>query len=109
VTEPTLAEVVRRFEDATKRLSGEMAELTREMREERRTNEQTYLRKDVYEANRHATIRDIADVRGDVEELKKASESDRGWRRQASLTLAIAAGGWLVSIAVAVFALLTRG
>lgn len=108
VTEPTLNEVVRRFEEATKRLSGEMQELTRELREERRINEVTYLRKDVYEANRATTDRDIADLRTDVNDLTEARKVDQTWKRQQSLTLGVAVVGWLLTIALFLFTLVAR-
>lgn len=108
MTEPTLNEVVRRFEEATSRIAGELNELTRELREERRVNEQTYLRKDVYDARSVTQSRDVQELRGDIAEINKARESDKNWRRQVSLALAIAAGSALVSAALAVFAFVTR-
>ena len=108
LSEPTLNEVVRRFEEATQRLSGEMADLTRELREERRVTEATYLRKDVYEAHRAANERELSDLRDGVDELTEQRKVDQTWKRQQSLTLGVAVGGWLLTIALFLFTLVAR-
>jgi hypothetical protein len=108
VTEPTLAEATRRFEEATKRLSGEMAELTREMREERRTNAETYVRRDVYASDTRAYEAEHREMRNDIAAIEKAREVDQNWRRNVSLALAITVLGSLTSIGLAIFAYITR-
>ena len=48
--EPTLGEVIRRLDDVSRQL----VELTREIKDDRAANAATFVRQDVYVAQRHA-------------------------------------------------------
>lgn len=93
--EPTLGEVVRRLSDITTQLSA----ITNQLRTD-------FVRADVYEAHQSATKDDIKDVRDAVVRIEAKREEDQKWRRTASLTVALAFVGWLVTIALALLAFL---
>lgn len=81
---PESEEVVRRFEDAVTRLSNEMAELSRQLREDRDKAANTFVRKDVYQAQTEGTSRRVDDLeRGEESREREA----RDFRRQLILVV----------------------
>lgn len=79
---PGLAEVVRILE-----------ELRAEFRESRVEMRSTYVRKDVYEAERKADLQVVAELRGDLDVIAEQQQ----WTRRAAIT------GVVLPIVVAVF------
>jgi hypothetical protein len=109
--EPTLGEVLRRLEE----VSRQMIELARELKEDRAANAATFVRQDVYIAQRLADQSTVADLHGDIRSVKddiKAVKEDRQkdieWRRQHNLTLAGITITALVSISLTIVTILTR-
>ncbi|WP_028474099.1 hypothetical protein [Nocardioides alkalitolerans] len=105
---PTNGELVRRMEEVFARLTQQLEALTGEIREDRRVNERTYVRRDVYDAERAADKAARRDLEKDIAELVEARKSDAGFRRQvllwgAGLTITV-----MVTIVVAVANLLAR-
>lgn len=96
MSEPTLGEVVRRLEDIAKQMAGLLAEI----KGERAHVERTYLPRETYNAEKELLKASVATVAGDVADINEARKDDARWRRTASLTLAVAAAGWLVTIAL---------
>lgn len=93
MTEPMSApETARRF----KHLEDRVTELIQEIREERRNNADTYMRKDIYET-RHQELVD------DINELKADRREDAKWRRQVALAIVIMAVPLVVTTAIAIF------
>jgi hypothetical protein len=75
VTDPTIAEVVRRLDDVTRSVERVAATL-----------ESSYVRREVYEA-KHEALRSWArqefnDVRGDITRIEEARKADQAFRRQ---------------------------
>ncbi|MGH3478403.1 MAG: hypothetical protein ACRDQD_16385 [Nocardioidaceae bacterium] len=100
--EPTVGEVVRRLAN----IAGDFAGIRDEMRTIRDEMRTDFVRKETYNAHRDANKAAIDTVRDDVAGLKKERDDNAKWRRTASLTLAVAAVGWLVTIVVALIAAL---
>lgn len=96
--EPTTGEVLRRLDE----VSQQMRDIAQQLREDRLASAATYVRQDVYMAQRQADSAVVADLAGDVMAINRARESDAGWRRQVLLTLAVLAISTLVSIALAI-------
>lgn len=96
--EPTLGEDVRRLTDAIGRLERTVDRM-----------DSKFVPREMYERDRDATKAEFVDIRGDVAEVKAEQRDSEKWRRSTSLTVAIAAGGWLltlIGLVVAVAALL---
>lgn len=93
--EPTLGELVRRLAE----IASQLSDITNQLRTD-------FVRKETYDAHRDATKAALDNVRGDITELKTDRSDDAKWRRTASLTLAVAATGWLVTIVIALIAAL---
>lgn len=93
--EPTLGEQVRRLDAVTSRLDRTVDRMDSE-----------FVRKETYAAERHADKAEVAEARKDIDEIKNERSDNQKWRRTASLTLAVAAVGWLVTIVVALVAAL---
>jgi len=108
VTEPTPGEIIRRFEDSTKALAAQMADLTKELREDRRHTAATYVRQDVYAANERANASDRGEIRKDVGEVRTSLDEDRKWRRNVSLALAGISLSSMTAVALALFNYITR-
>lgn len=91
MSDPTPAELVRRIEDVAKA----MERLTS-------TLEQSYVRKDVYDAQRrgdNASLRsEIKDVTDDVRELKTRTERSDAFRRQIIAGIAVSFIGTLFTL-----------
>jgi len=108
VSEPTPGEILRRFEDSAKMLSDQMADLTKEFREDRRTNAATYVRQDVYAANERANASEREEIRKDVVQVATSIDEDRKWRRNVSLALAGISISSLTAVGLALFNYITR-
>ncbi|HKY59218.1 MAG TPA: hypothetical protein VJL80_14370 [Aeromicrobium sp.] len=100
--EPTIGEVVRRLAS----IAGDFAGIRDEMRTTRDEMRTDFVRKETYNAHRDASKAEIDNVRDDVTDLKTDRSNDAKWRRTVSLTLAVAAVGWLVTIVIALVAAL---
>ena len=125
-SEPTLGEVLRRLDD----VSRQMTELAREMKADRAEAAATYVRQDVYVAQRQAMEAMVADLHGDVKKvntdlglkiqatkddlgrevktIKDDRKTDVAFRRQAWLTMGALAVTTVVTIVVTLVNLLTR-
>ena len=102
--EPTLGEVLRRI-DA---LVDQVTTLASEMKDDRRESAKTFVRQDVYIAQRLADQAVVSDLHGDLATVKAERQKDLEWRRQINLTLAAITITALVSIAIAIATILTR-
>ena len=100
--EPTLGEVIRRLDDITRQL----VDLTRELKEDRSSAAATFVRQDVYMAQRHADHATTADLHGDIQTIRTDRAKDLDWRRQVLLWGAGLTITTLVSIALAITAVL---
>lgn len=103
-SEPTLGEVLRRLDD----LSRQMLDLVREIKEDRSENAKTFVRQDVYIAQRLADQAVTADLAGDLQSLKDDRKKDLDGQRQRNLTLGLFAITTLVSIALSIVNILAR-
>jgi hypothetical protein len=108
VTDPTPGDMLRRFEDSTKVVSARMAELTKELREDRLLTAATYVRQDVYAANERANANERQEIRKDVSQVATTAEEDRKWRRNVSVALAGTLFSSLTAVAVTLFNYVTR-
>lgn len=97
--EPTMGEVMRRLDD----VSRQMTELAREMKEDRAAASATFVRQDVYIAQRQADQAVAADTASDVRALRLEVETAES-KRVAAVRWAI--GAVLVPIALALLALI---
>lgn len=124
--EPTMGEVIRRL-DA---IALQLTEVVRELKEDRAHNARTYVPREVYMAQRLADQAVVADLQGDhvagksdlraeiakgddaldrrLSDIEDSRKSDLTFRRQVLLGFAIAAVGWLLTIAVFIGTYLTR-
>jgi uncharacterized protein (DUF1778 family) len=116
-SEPTMGEVLRRLDEVSRQL----LDLAAQMREDRDKAFTTFVQQAVYNerektyaAQRLADQAVVADLHGDlktvetnlvrdVEAIRKARESDTGFRRQVWLTLGALAITTLVTIVIAIF------
>ena len=109
MTEPTIAELVRRLDE----IATQQREMLREMREDRALMAATYVRQDVYDS-RHTHLRAemtaaIKDVADDVaDDRRRQEKSDDRWKQ-----LAFTVGGslllMLVTAAFAISNFMARG
>jgi len=104
MSEPTLAEVVRRLDDVVARL----VEMAKRLENDRVLAAQTFVVRVAYDSDQRRIDDKFAAQGRDIADIEQARKEDQGWRRQSSLTLAVAAVGWLVTIALAMTAYLTR-
>jgi hypothetical protein len=102
--DPTLGEILRRLDD----LSRQLIDLTREIKEDRTTSAATYVRQDVYLAQRHADAAVLADIHGDIAAVREERKKDNDWRRQLNLALASLTITVLVSISLAIVNIVAR-
>lgn len=103
-TEPTLGEVLRRLDEVSRQL----VDLTREIKEDRVTAAATFVRQDVYLAQRQADQAVMADLHGEVATVRDDRRKDQDVQRQRNLTLAALAITSLVSIALGIANILAR-
>ena len=111
MTEPTLHEVVRRLDDVAHQITN----LVTKIDSDRRRDADTYVNRESYreyqrlvEATFKAHAGDSEDLERDIKALEEVNRDGEKWRRQASFNLAVLAVGWLLTIALALFAFLTR-
>jgi len=102
VSEPTLGEVVRRLDGVAQQITN----LVEKIDVDRRRDAETYVNKDSYREYQRLVEATFKAHAGDIEDLNESRKEDARWRRTASLTLAVAAAGWLVTIALFVATLL---
>lgn len=102
--EPTLGEVLRRLDEVSRQL----VDITREIKEDRSAAAATYVRQDVYIAQRQADAAVVADIHGDIKSIKDDRRKDNDWKRQQNLSLAALAITVLVSIALAIVNIVAR-
>lgn len=81
---PTLGEVLRRLEQ----IAMQLANIANEMKHDRADNAKTYLRQDLYLAQRQADAAVVADLNGDIQGLKGDRVKDQQQRRQMNMWLA---------------------
>ena len=109
INEPTLGEVLRRLDDVARQLG----EISREIKEDRAIAAGTYVRQDVYMAERTAQSAIVADLhgdiqsaktelRGEVQALKAQRQTDTAARRQVWLAIGGVAATSLLGIAALV-------
>lgn len=95
--EPTPGEIMRRLDEVAR----QMTELARTMAEDRKHSAQTYVRQDVYIAQRQADHAVVADLSGDVrlvaEKLERTEDKRRAGAR-ANLANAIAVAGVVIAL-----------
>lgn len=103
--EPTLGEVMRRLDS----VASTMSDLAVQMREDRQHAASTYVRRDVYAAERIADHADVEDVRRDVRALDEERTAMRNFRRQVGLGAALGLLGIAGSFGIAIFGLLVGG
>lgn len=104
MSEPTMGELMRRVEDLVRQIT----DVSNKMREDRIHAEATFVRRDVYDANRAAeALRDL-DAQKDLDELTRHREADAQWRRQIMLAVAVLAITTLVTVAIAISNYISR-
>ena len=91
MTEPTVAELVRRLDESSRQIR----DLLEELRRDRATYEQIFVRRDVYEAHR---TQDVSAVE-DIEERMRAAEA---FRRQIMAGAAVQVIGVVIALALLV-------
>ena len=98
---PTLSEVMRRLNDVAKQL----AQIAAEMKQDRADAARTYVRQDLYLAQRQADAAVVADLNGDIQAIKVERDRDAAQRRQMlmwlgglTVTVLIGLAGLVVSI-----------
>ena len=102
--DPTLGEILRRLDE----LSRQLIDLTREIKEDRTVAATTYVRQDVYLAQRLSDQAVVADLHGDISAVREERKKDNDWRRQLNLALATLAITVLVSISLAIVNFVAR-
>jgi hypothetical protein len=102
VSEPTLGEVVRRLDGVAQQITN----LVNKMDADRRRDADTYVNRGEYAEYQKRVESQIDDHSKDIDAINEARKDDARWRRTASLTLAVAAAGWVVTIALFVATLL---
>ena len=95
--EPTLGELIRRLADITAQLAGISNQL--------RTD---FVRKETFDEIRRGDRAVIASIREDIADMKTERSDDQKWRRTASITVAVAAVGWLLTIIGLILAVALR-
>lgn len=101
---PTLGEVIRRLDT----LARSLEELGKDIREDRKDAAATYVRRDLYVAERLADQTVTADLAREITAIQADRRSDAGFRRQVLLGLALAAIGSMTSVMVLVVSLVVR-
>lgn len=87
---PHLGEVMRRLDGVVSQLS----QIAAEMKQDRAEAAKTYVRQDLYLAQRQADLSVTADIHGDIQALKAERERDHQQRRQMVMWL----GGLTVTV-----------
>lgn len=97
---PTTSEMLRVMQsviDSQKDVVSELKDLRGEIG-------RTYVPRGEWVEARKGDGRRMTTMEQDIEDLQKSREGDQSWRRSASLTIAVAAIGWLLTIIALVFA-----
>lgn len=94
---PTLGELVRQLQSITTQLT----DITTQLRTD-------FVRKDTYAEIKKAQDKEFRELNKDVQAMWDARRQDQSWKRQASMGVAIAVIGWLITIALFVITLATR-
>lgn len=87
---PHLGEVMRRLDGVVSQLS----QIAAEMKQDRAEAAKTYVRQDLYLAQRQADQSIVADLHGDIQAIKSERDRDAGQRRQMVMWL----GGLTVTV-----------
>ena len=88
-----MSEVVRRIDEYARNLQ----EFVREMREERRKTEATYVRRDVYDAETKTRAGELQALRDDLGNEIKARQDEQKNRRLLTVGIVVAAFGAVAS------------
>jgi hypothetical protein len=104
MNDPTMGEILRRLDDVV----GQVASIAGRLHEDRLRAETTYVRLDVYNADRRGEDRANAEIQRDLDDLKRHNDTDAQWRRQMLLAFAVLAITSLVTIALAISNYLAR-
>ncbi|HET7303639.1 MAG TPA: hypothetical protein VFJ12_03685 [Segeticoccus sp.] len=102
--EPTLGEVMRRLDETSRQL----ADLAGQMREDRNHAAATYVRQDVYVAQRQADHAVVADLQTDIASVRSEARHTED-KRSANVKWAIGIGLSLAALIVTVLALVLQG
>jgi hypothetical protein len=103
VDEPTLGEVMRRLEETSRQLAG----IADRMREDRSDAAKTYVRQDVYLAQRQADHAVVSDLQSDISAVGTKLEGTEA-ARKANVRWAIGTGLALAAVLVALFGVLIQ-
>lgn len=103
VDEPTLGEVMRRLDETARQLS----EIARQMRDDRVHAAQTYVRQDVYLAQRQADHAVVSDLQSDISAVGTKLDGTEA-ARKANVRWAIGTGLALAAVLVALFGVLIQ-
>lgn len=95
---PTLGEVMRRIDD----LVTQIAVLAGEMKQDRAESAKTYVRQDLYLAQRQADSSVVADLNGEIQTMKNERVREQAQRRQMVMWL----GGLTVTVLFGIAGLL---
>lgn len=104
MTDATPAEIMRRIDELVKTIS----DLVVQMREDRLTNAQLYLRREFYEEARKSDQKDIGEVAKDVEETQKEKKRNDDFKRTVALGFALFALTTIASLGLALTNFLAR-
>lgn len=115
MSEPTMGEVLRRLDEVSRQL----LDLARELKQDRAEAAATYVRQDVYFAERRAGEATVADLHGDIKKvetnlgreiggIKTDRKNDVAFRRQIWLAVGTLSVTLVVTIVLAVINLLAR-
>lgn len=91
--DPTIHEVLRRLNEYATNLQ----DFVREMREERRKTEQTYVRRDVYEAETKTRAAELQALRDDLGNEITARQEEQKSKRVLTIGIVVAAFGAVAS------------
>lgn len=102
---PTLGEVMRRLDN----IVTELGKIASEMKQDRLDAAKTYVRQDLYVAQRQSDQAVTADVHADIQALKAERARDQQQRRQMNMWLAGLTVTVLLGIASIVVSILLNG
>lgn len=102
MTEPSNGEVMRRLDEVSRQL----LQLAQDMRDDRNTAADTYVRKDVFTPTHEATTRRIEDLERESAEREKAQDA---FRRQIIVTVIAAALPAVLALVLAINNVLNAG
>lgn len=103
VDEPSPGEIVRRLEA----VSNQLADVARRLDEQNREAAKTYVRQDVYVAQRSADHAVVSDLQSDIKAVETKVDSTEALRR-ANVKWAIGTGLALAAVLVALFGVLIQ-